>query len=155
MFGEHHNMEWKEIETQPDADALMVVFGNFHDSCIREAHLWTGHSVSRQLGMSCPSHLDNNIRFLIQRQFKEISAIELLFEQVTRFNLVPSPENYESIILAATLLVEGGSVFWSPEGDWGPDKPSRDDFTWVSARKLCWREVDWLGKELRYGPKGE
>jgi hypothetical protein len=145
-------MEWRKIETQADADALMEVFGNFHDSCIREAHLWTGHSVSRNLQMSVCPGLDNNIRFLIQRQFERPSTIELLFEQVTRLNLVPSPENYDSVIRAATLLAQEGLLYWSPEGDWGPKKTNRDDFTWVSARTLGWREVDWLGKELRYGP---
>jgi len=148
-------MEWQEIKTQADADALLSVFGNFHDSCIREAHLWTGYSVSRELYMSCPCNLDNNIRFLIQRQFKNPSAIELLFEEVTRFQLVPTPENFDSIILGATILVQDGSIFWSLEGGWTPDKAHRDEVTWVSARKLRWREVDWLGKELRYGPKGE
>lgn len=148
-------MEWKDVKTQADADALMEVFGDFHDSCIREAHLWTEHWVSPELYMSCAPHLDNKIRFLIQRQFKNPSAIELLFEEVTRFNLVPSPENRESIILAATLLAQGGNVLWSPEGDWDPDKASRDNYTWVSAKKLRWREVDWLGNELRYGPKDQ
>jgi hypothetical protein len=145
-------MDWKDIESQADADALMEVFGGFHDACVREAHLWTDHWVSPELSMSCPAHLDNKIRFLIQRQFRDPSAIELFFEQVTRFNLVPSPENYDSIIFAATLLVQNGSVFWSPEGDWKPVKPARDEATWVSARKLRWREVDWLGEKLRYGP---
>jgi hypothetical protein len=82
-------MEWEEIKTQADANALMEVFGNFHDSCIREAHLWTDHWVSPKLSMSCCGHLDNKIRFLIQRQYKNPSAIELFFEHVTRFNLVP------------------------------------------------------------------
>jgi hypothetical protein len=148
-------MEWKEIKTQADADALMDLFGDFHDSCIREAHLWTDHWVSPDLSMSCAPDLDNKILFLIQRQFENPSAIELLFERVTRFNLVPSPENYDSTISGATLLVQNGSVFWSPEGDWAPNKPNRDDSTWVSARELRWREVHWLGKELRYGPKDE
>jgi hypothetical protein len=105
--------------------------------------------------MSCRCDLDNSIRFLIQRQFENPSAIELLFEHVTRFNLVPSPENYDSVIFAATLLVQDGTIFWSPEGDWRPEKLNKDQSTWVSARNLRWREVDWLGKELRYGPKGE
>ena len=144
-------MKWEQIKTQADADSLMDVFGNFHDSCIREAHLWTEHWVSPELSMSCPGHLDNRIRFLIQRQFNNPSAIELCFEYVTRFNLVPSPENFDSSISSATLLVQDGSVFWSPEGDWRPEKSSRDEFTWVSARALRWRVVDWLGEELRYG----
>ena len=144
-------MTWKEITTQADADALMELFGGFHDACLREAHLWTDHWVSTDLSMSCPGKLDNRIRFLIQRQFKAPSAIELLFEEVTRFNLVPSPENYDSIIFAASLLVHNGVIFWSPEGNWKPDGPRRDESTWVSAKQLRWREVPWLGQKLHYG----
>jgi hypothetical protein len=148
-------MEWKEIKTQADADALMTTFGDFHDGCLREAHLWTDHWVSPELSMSCPGNLDNRIRFLIQRQFKNPSAIELLFEEVTRFNLVPTPDNYDTIIYDATLLVQDGQIFWSPENAWKPDKPRRDESTWISAKKLRWREVPWMGKELHYGPKEE
>ncbi|HEV2969970.1 MAG TPA: hypothetical protein VGY55_08265 [Pirellulales bacterium] len=143
-------MDWKEIKSQADADALMGVFGGFHDSCIREAHLWTGHWVTPELRMRCVS--DNHLRVLFQRQFTNPSAIELIFEYVTRFNLVPAPENYDSIILAATLIVRDGDIFWSPVDDWTRAKLNNDEFTWVSAKKLRWREVDWLGKELRYGP---
>jgi hypothetical protein len=149
----HDSGEWRHVVTQADADALMDLFGGFHDGCIREAHLWTDHWVSQDLSMSCPGHLDNRIRFLIQRQFLDPSAIELLFDEVTRFNFVPSPENYDSIIYSATLLVQGEVIFWSPDAPWRPDDPKRDDATWISARKLRWREVPWLGPDLRYGPK--
>ena len=143
---------WNAVETQREAERLMEVFGDFHDSCLHEAHLWTDHYVSDDLSMSCPENLDNRIRFLIQRQAKEPAAIELLFEEVTRFNLVPSPENYFSIIFSATLLVSDGIVFWSPVGNWTPDKPDRDAVTWISAKHLFWREVDWLGGQLRVRP---
>ena len=145
-------MDWKEIKTQADADALMEVFGGFHDSCIREAHLWTGYWVSHELAMRCAAGLDNNLRLLIQRQFNDPPTIELFFEHLTRFNLVPVPEDYDSIISAATLLVRGGTIFWSPEDDWRPERPNLDEFTWVSAKKLRWRGVDWLGETLHYGP---
>jgi hypothetical protein len=140
------------IKTEADGLALMTTFGHFHDSCIREAHLWTDHWVSSDLAMSCTATQDNKIRFLIQRQAEEPSAIELFFEEVIRFNLVPSPENYDSVIFEATLLVRDDNIFWSPEPDWKPEMQNRDDFTWISAKKLSWREVDWLGEELRYGP---
>ena len=146
-------MNWKEIKTQADADDLMQVFGDFHDGCVREAHFWTDHWVSQDLAMSCTGELDNRIRFLVQRQFKNPSAIELLFEEVTRFNLVPTPENYYTIIFSAALLVRDNTVFWSPDSDWSPDSPHRDDRTWISAKHLRWREVDWLGEDLHYGPK--
>lgn len=144
---------WKTIETQSDADALMDLFGGFHDACIHEAHLWTDHWVHNDLSMSCPGDLDNRIRILIQRQFKNPSAIELLFEEVTRFNLVPTPENYDSIIFEATLLVQKGQIYWSPESNWSPENSERDSDTWVSAKKLRWRDAsDWMGEELHYGP---
>jgi len=130
----------------------MEVFGDFHDACVREAHLWTDHWVSRDLAMGCSENLDNRIRVLVQRQFANPAAIELLFEEVTRFLLVPTPGGFCTIIFSATLAVRDGTIFWSPEGDWSPDSPHRDDCTWISAHRLRWREVDWLGQELHYGP---
>jgi hypothetical protein len=148
-------MGWKEIRSQADADALMEAFGDFHDGCLREAHLWTDHWVGTNLSMSCPGDLDTRVRLLLHRQFRNPSAIELLFEEVTRFNLVPTPENYPTIIYCATLLVRDDTIFWSPGGGWRPDQAGRDESTWISAKKLRWREVDWLGNKLRYGPKEE
>ncbi len=146
-------MNWNIIKDQDDVDSLMALFGGFHDGCLREAHLWTGHWVSNDLAMTCPDSLDNCIRILVQRQFKDPSAIELLFEEVTRFNLVPTPENYESIISSANLFVKGSTAYWSPTEGWWPDSPSRDEVTWVSAKRLRWRRAEWLGEELHYGPK--
>jgi hypothetical protein len=148
-------MDWMEIKTQDNADALMERFGGFHDGCLREAHLWTDHYVAEDLSMSCPGNLDNRIRLLIQRQFRGPASIELLFEEVTRFNLVPASDNCDSIIFEATLLVRDGTIFWSPEGAWDPSSPRRDASTWISANRLRYREVDWLGKVLRYGPKDD
>jgi hypothetical protein len=145
-------MVWQEIKTPADADRLIHVFGRFHDSCIREAHLWTAHYVNASLSMTCAPSPDTSIRMLVQRQCENPSAIELYFELVIRFNLAASPENCDSIITGATLLVQDGHILWSTTGDWNLEMPNRDDFTWVSARKLRWREVDWLGQELRYGP---
>ena len=85
-------MSWYVIKDQGDVDSLMALFGGFHDGCLREAHLWTGHWVSNDLAMTCPDSLDNCIRILVQRQFKDPFAIELLFGEVARFNLVPSPK---------------------------------------------------------------
>jgi len=148
-------VDWTEIRTQADAEALMDLFGGFHDGCIREAHLWTDHWVAADLSMSCPGHLDNRICFLVQHQFRNPAAIELLFEEVTRFNLVPAPEDCDSVIYEATLLIREGVIYWSPESGWSPDSPRRDRHTWVSARKLRWRAVDWLGPELHYGARND
>ena len=93
------------------------------------------------------------VRLLIQRQFAPLSAIELLLEGVTRFNLVPAPENHENIIYEAALLVRDGLVYWADWGGWDPNLGERDEYTWIASRVAKWRDAtEWLGDTLRYGP---
>jgi len=149
-------MSWKQVQSQDDADELLGIFGGFHDSCIREAYVFTDHWVSENLSMSCPGHLDNRVRLLVQRQYRNLSAIEMLFESVTHFNLVPSGENRDSIIFSAALVVRGGLVCWCPDANWVPDKPRSETHTWIAAKSMRWREADGLlGEGPFYGPKDE
>ena len=145
-------MVWNVIATQSDADALLTQFGHFHDGCLREAHVWTGHWVDENLSMAVdPS---TSVRFLVQRQFRPLSAIELLFEGVARFNLAPAPANYDSVIYEARLTVRDSLVYWADTGEWEPESDNRDSHTWVAASTAKWRDAsEWLGEALRYGPK--
>ena len=144
-------MTWKTVATPADAKALLDLFGGFHDACIREIHLWTDHCVGKDLAMSCSG--DTRIRMLVQRQFKNPSAIEMYFDKVTRFNCVPNEENYDWIIFDAALLIHNGVVYWADNNNFSPDKPHNDIYTWISAKKLHWRDAsDWLGEDLHYGP---
>src|SRR5438128_2002435 len=104
---------WTSLTCQSDLDNLSKLFGGFHDGCIREAHVWTETYVDPDLCMSCPGDLDTRVRLLVQRQFESPSAIELFFEQVTMFHLLPSPENYDSIIFGATMLHEDDMFYWA------------------------------------------
>jgi hypothetical protein len=44
--------EWQSVETEGDAERLRTVFGDFHDGCLREAHVWTETYVSEDLSMA-------------------------------------------------------------------------------------------------------
>ena len=98
-------MTWFEIKTQSDIDHLSEHFGYFRDGCLREMHVWTGTSVNEHLTMTVPGHLDTNAKLFFQRQFNNPSAIEILFEGVTGIHITPSPENYDSIIRDAVVLL--------------------------------------------------
>ena len=136
-------MSWKQVKTASDVEDVLTRFGGFHDSCLREIHLWTEHYVADNLSMSCPGHLDTHARLLFQRQFRNPSAIELVFHQVVGLCVVPSPENYDSIIFDASLTLKDGVFRWTDGEDQG---------TWIAARELWWREAsEWMGSELRYG----
>lgn len=148
-------MGWNHVRSQANADALLDAFGHFHDACVREAHLFGRHWVNENLSMACPANLDQSIRLLVQRQCSAPSAIELLFDELTRFNLVPAKEDFIGLILQATLLVRGDQILWAPYGSWTPESADAENDTWISARRLRWRIVDWMGEELRYGPRDD
>lgn len=134
----------------------MKLFGGFHDGCIREAHVWTQSFVNDGMSMSVAWDLDTRVRLLVQRQWKAPSAIELFFEKVVTFHLQPSPDNNDSIIFSATLLCRDDTFYWADLGGWAPDSPTRDDATWIAAKKLSWRDAsEWIGPELRYGPSND
>ena len=131
----------------------MKVFGSFHDGCIREAHVWTEHFVGTDLCMAGTGDLDTRVRLLIQRQCKAPSAIELLFEQVVTLHLQPSPENYDSIILGATMLCRDRTYYWADVSGWTFESTTHDDATWIAAKKVSWRDAsEWMGSDLHYGP---
>jgi hypothetical protein len=143
---------WNHLFSKADTDSLLKVFGDFHDSCLREAHVWTEHWVGSDLHMHCSGELDTRVRLLIQRQFSPPSAIEILFEQVVTFHLQPSPHNYDSIILGATMLFETDTFYWADAGGWSPEANDRDQATWIAAKKVSWRDAsDLMGANLRYG----
>ncbi len=147
-------LDWQGVSTPHDLEGLLRVFGGFHDSCLREAHIWTETWVAEDLSMGCPGHLDTSIRMLFQRQFRAPSAIELWFTEVVAFHLAPPPENYDSVISDAVLLKRDDLIYWADGGDWHPEHPHRDENTWIAAKRLRWRDAsDWLGDKLRYGPR--
>jgi hypothetical protein len=144
-------MTWHSIVTQADADALLQRFGAFHDGCLREVHLWTGHWVSSELSMACDS--TTSARVLFQRQVAPLSAIELEFRGITRLNVAPAPPSYTQILAEAAVCVHAGVIYWAEDSRWTPDAPDRDDSTWIGAREVRWRDAsEWMGESLRYGP---
>ncbi len=143
---------WNRINSKSDIDNLLTVFGDFHDGCLREAHVWTEHWVTPDFHMHCTGELDTRICLLVQRQFRNPSAVELLFEQVVTFHLQPRPHNYDSIIFEATMLQDGDTFYWADVGGWSQTANNCDEATWIAAKKIAWRDAsDWMGADIRYG----
>jgi len=145
---------WKELKDQNDLDELMNIFGRFHDSCIKESYMWTEHYVNEDLVMRLSVKRDVRVRILIQRQCLNPSAIELMFEEVTKILITPSPEDYDSLIYEATFLHTNGTFYWADDRSWIPDEQGFSSGNWISSKKVKWRDAsDWMGKTLRYAPK--
>ena len=146
---------WQAITTPDEAAAFLALVGDFHDGCLREAHLWTEHFVADDLSMRIGLGWDTHARLLVQRQYRPLSAIELYFQGVRRLQVAASPPNYESIIFAATLAVDEQGIFWADRSGWAYEAVDRDEATWIWAGQLHWRDAsEWMGEPLRYAAAG-
>jgi hypothetical protein len=149
---------WQDLAMPAQIERLMSLFGNFHDACLREMHVVTGHYVNPNLSM----HVDwrTTVHMLVQRQYAELSAIELRFEEVVALHVCPPPPDSSANILSAALFLRDGVLYWADNSDWTPESPELGDVTWVAARKASWRDAgEWLGPNFRYRgpcePRGE
>ncbi|WP_071395091.1 hypothetical protein [Bacillus tuaregi] len=145
-------MNWVEVINNKDIEEVLDKFGYFHDSCLKELYMWTDSYVGENLSMGMSPELDTNVRILFQRQYNDPSAIELLFEGVTQFHIVPSPINYDSIIYDAKLILHKGLFYWANDLDWEPEDNNNGTISWIAAKSLKWRDASsWMGKQNRYG----
>ena len=121
--------EWKAIRGQEDCENLLDLFGGFQDGCVRELHAWTGHYVDQEFSMACDPTF--NLRMLVQRQWRDPSAIELVFGEVESIKWFPAKPDSDDTILNAWLFVTEGVLVWSlapPE--------EFEEWTHVASRKL-------------------
>lgn len=144
-------MNWIELKEELEIRELLENYGYFHDGCLKEVHMWTETHVDDNLTMNAPSGLDTNVKLLFQRQFKNPSVIELWFEGITGIYILPTLEKFDSILFEAIILKQKDTYYWSDDIDFDPNQIEYN-ISWISAKKLRWREKnDWLGKQNRYG----
>ncbi|MCE9559942.1 MAG: hypothetical protein K8R88_13460 [Armatimonadetes bacterium] len=139
-----NNGNWIEVDTEADIVSLMNAFGGFHDSCIREIYYWTAQFVDTNWDMR--GEPDTHIRVLIQRQWENASAIELLFGEVISCTIAPPLRGFSPDIYRMWIVKSENGFRWSES----PDEEFQSD-TRIMSKKLWWRDVsDWMGDTIRY-----
>lgn len=141
--------DWHELSTPEQIRQLMDLFGNFHDTCVREIHAATGHYVAENLSMTVDWR--TTVHMLVQRQHRNPSAIELRFTELVGLKVSPPSPNYEAIIFSAAFFLRDGILYWAENASWSPESADRDQWTWIAARHGWWRDAsEWMGPDLRY-----
>lgn len=141
---------WNEIADEKCIQNFMNKVGFFHDSCIKEMHYYSGAYVDDNLAMY-PTNDKRILNIIIQRQFEELSMIELQFIGLKSLNLFPTNEEYTCEILDSKMFIKDGFIYWCD-----CEEVSEDDFedyegTLISASKLGWRAIESkMGKEEFY-----
>ena len=123
---------WNQITNEREIEALLNLFGGFHDGCIRDIYVTTKQQVNTDLSMTFDNEQEAIVLF--QRQFKNPTAIELRFSELERLNFNP-PE--DGIIYDCRLELIEGTFYWADEENW---EHGDNSVTWISSKKLFWRE---------------
>ena len=101
----------------------------FHDSCIKEIKYSSGAYVEKNLSMS-PVNTKRTLTVLIQRQFEDISALELEFSELEYISMYPVKQDYTCEILNASFFVKDGDV-------------KEDDIHNYKGTVICSKKVRW------------
>jgi hypothetical protein len=155
---------WTVVQGEHDLAALYEALNEFHDSTLREAHLWRDTFIDGSGAMHGASKADVHARLLFHIQrIKDVDAVELWFERVTRLQVVEIPENSPQYMVDGTLLWREGLFYWSDLESWTPETADPNGPSSaagrplvlpmvVAARGLRWRRIpEWIGPALRYG----
>lgn len=140
-------MSWHEIHSKKDIDKLMEFYGEFHDSCIKEIRYVSGAFVDEDRSMY-PVDSERILSVVFQSQEKGVGALELMFIGLNKLSLVPRKENYDCIILEASLVQYDGLFYWSEWSDFTIADINEVEGTWISAKKIAWRQIpNGLGED--------
>ena len=92
---------WNDIANENDLKNFMDAMYGFHDSCIKEIKYISGAYVNEKLSMS-PVNSQRILSVIIQRQFEDLSAIEMQFAGLKYLNLFPNIESYTGTTICAS-----------------------------------------------------
>lgn len=141
---------WKELRTQHEIDNFMKEIIGFHDSCIKEIKYSSGAYVETNLSMS-PVNTKRTLTVLIQRQFEDISALELEY-----ISMYPVKQDYTCEILNASFFVKDGLIYWCDNGDVKEDDIHNYKGTVICSKKVRWRNAsELIGKRDFYKSANE
>ena len=84
---------WNEVLDKNDLQCFMNEIGYFHDSCIKEMRYLSGAYVDDDLAMH-PVNDKRILNVIIQRQFEDVSMIEMQFIGLKCLKLFPIDEEY-------------------------------------------------------------
>lgn len=132
---------WKEINNDYDLENFMNKIYFFHDSCIKEMKYLSGAYVNEELGMY-PVNDRRILKIILQRQFADISMIEMEFEGLKCLKLFPADDRYTCEILDSTMILKDDCVYWCDCG--GLSEADLDNYsgTMICASKFRWRSIE-------------
>ena len=125
---------WNIVNNEQELAKFMNKVSNFHDSCIKAY-------VDARLEMY-PINECRMLSVIIQRQFSDISMIEMLFEGLKHLRLSPVDDQYTCEILDATMFFKDDYIYWYDSGSLSEAELENYSGTMICAEKFRWRPIE-------------
>jgi len=132
---------WNRIETEEDLAAFVETLGGFHDACINEISYVSGAYVNANLSMK-PINDIRTVDILVQRQYRNLTAIVMRFAGLDTLHLAPYDERYTCEILSASMFWADGLIYWADEDGQTSGTIEKYEGTWLCAKEMQWCAVD-------------
>jgi len=107
---------WYEIKDGNELEDFMYKMCYFHDSCIKEIKYLSGAYVNNELSMH-PLNDRRILNVVIQRQYEDVSMIEMEFSGLKFLKLFPVDDKYTCEIMESMMLIKNGYIYWCECGD--------------------------------------
>ncbi len=141
---------WHKINNETELKDFMSEMWSFHDSCIKEMKYVSGAYVNEDRSM-CAINTKRLLSVVVQRQSKENSTIEMVFEGLKFLKMFPCDEKYSCEIFGATMFFKEGYVYWCDDEDVTEEDIDTFEGTIICASALSWRSVEnIMGNEEFY-----
>lgn len=142
-------MIWNEINTEQELNDFLESYGGFHDCCLKELRYISGAFVDKNLSMH-PINNQRKLYILFQRQYENVTVIEMEFSGLVKLNLIPNHETCTCEILDISMFFENGKIYWG-DSEWFKEQRELYEGTWLCAEKAKWRIADkYIGDKEIY-----
>jgi hypothetical protein len=141
-------MEWENINTNDDIKKVMLLFDNFHDSCIKEISFKSGTYVDTDLSMVMVNKTVAHIIF--ERTSNKTPGLEFMLEGIVKMSININPlESLE--IQEACFIKKENLLYWFDDLN---GEKNKDSCNWFSCQSIRWRErKDTLGEKYLFCEK--
>ena len=141
---------WHNIDSEQDLTAFMERVFDFHDSCVKELKYISGAYVDKNPSMYPVNYL-RCLKMIVQRQYDDLSAIELEFSKLKYLKLHPCDEQYTCELLDVTMLLNDGDGYWCDCGGLPVREMDHYSGTVICASKARWRDANaYIGPQEVY-----
>ena len=128
------NRKYFSINNKKDIEKLMEEYSYFHDSCIIKISYESGAYVNEDLSMNLIN--DKRILKVVFQRQENPRNLEIKFNKLIKLNLAPESEDYDCIILGATMEIKDGNIYGINEENVPIDRiDNYMHYTWVIAKE--------------------